>query len=184
MVFMQKILLLFVFLVIAGCTSNQIKSLERASGSFKVLGNFELDVTSSEPQSFVVEKPEKPSFWSARSDGQTWWGASLCFDNVDSLDEFPIILEASIAFKLTMGGKEYIADEHEGYNRSNGCWRYDERKGVYRKGWAIRGKLLPPEADFNSPMNIEIQILNDKDSVLTNLSKKYPKPILIISTDG
>ncbi len=180
---MKKILLLFVLLVIAGCTSNQIKFLERGSGSFKVLGNFEIDVTSSEPQSFVVEKPEKPSFWSTRSDS-TWWGASLCFDNVDSLDEFPVILEASIAFKLTMGGKEFIADEHEGYNRSVGCWKYDKRDGIHRKGWAIRGKQLPPEADFDSPMNIEIQILNDKDSVLTNLSKKYPKPILVISTEG
>ena len=181
---MQKYLLLFVLVAFAGCTSNQIKSLERVSGSFKVLGNFEIDVTSTEKQSFVVEKPEKPSFWSARSDGSTWWGANLCFDNVDSLDEFPRILEASIAFKMTMGGKEYVADIHEGYNPSQLCWWYDERKGVYRKGWAIRAKLLPPEADFNSPMNIEIQILNDKDSVLTNLSKKYPKPILIISTDN
>ena len=179
---MLKVLLILLFAVLAGCTSNQIKTMNRVSGSFKILGSFEVDVNSREVQSFKIDKPEKPSFWSARSDGTTQWAATLCFDNVDTLESLPYVLEASIAISMTIGGKEFVADTHDKYPRSNFCWWSDESSVIHRQGWGIRALLLPPEADFKSSMNVMIQFLDDKDSVLANLAKKYSKPHLIIST--
>ena len=87
-------LILIVFLV--GCTSNQLKSLDQILGVFRMLGYFEIDINSTEKQTFVVDKPRKPSFWGSRLDGQIHWIVHLCFDNVDTLERLSDHLNALI----------------------------------------------------------------------------------------
>jgi len=118
---MQKILLALVLIALTSCTSNQLKQLSNASGSQKLLGSFEIDVSTTEKQIFQIEKPEKPSFWGAKHEDSTVWAAALCFDKADTLENMPPFLYASIAFTLKMGEKTFIADTHAGYPRSNDC---------------------------------------------------------------
>ena len=174
-------LILIVFLV--GCTTDQIKRLDRISGGYRILGSFEVDVNSTEKQTFVVDKPRKPSFWGSRLDGQIHWIVHLCFDNVDTLERLPNHLNALIKTSLTIGGESYVFETDSVFAKSSGCWWFDERDEIRRQGWGISGVyLLSSEAQFNSPMVVEIQIIDDKDSVLKNTAKKYSNPYLLIST--
>ena len=60
-------LILVVFLI--GCTSNQLKSLDQILGVFRMLGYFEIDINSTEKQTFVIDNPRKQSFWGRTSEG-------------------------------------------------------------------------------------------------------------------
>ena len=174
-------LILIVFLV--GCTTNQIKMFDRVLGGYRVLGSFEVDINNTEKQTFVVDKPRKPSFWGSRLDGQIHWIVHLCFDNVDTLERLPDHLNALIKTSLTIGGESYVFETDSVFPKSSGCWWFDERDEIRRQGWGISGVyLLSSEAQFNSPMVVEIQIIDDKDSVLKNTAKKYSNPYLLIST--
>ena len=73
-----------------------------------MLGFFEVDINSTEKQTFVVDKPRKPSFWGSRLDGQIHWIVHLCFDNVDTLERLPDHLNALIKTSLTIGGESYV----------------------------------------------------------------------------
>lgn len=148
-----------------------------------MLDYFEIDVSSTEKQTFVVDKPRKPSFWGSRLDGQIHWIVHLCFDNVDTLERLPDHLNALIKTSLTIGGESYVFETDSVFPKSSGCWWFDERDEIRRQGWGISGVyLLSSEAQFNSPMVVEIQIIDDKDSVLKNTAKKYSNPYLLIST--
>ena len=84
---------------------------------------------------------------------------------------------------MTIGGESYVFETDSVFPKSSGCWWFDERDEIRRQGWGISGVyLLSSEAQFNSPMVVEIQIIDDKDSVLKNTAKKYSNPYLLIST--
>ena len=182
----KSFLILLVFLV--GCTTDQARRLEQILGVFRMLGYYEIDIDSREKQTIVVEKPRRESFWGRTSEGRTHWAVSLCFDrgkvdnDQDTMMELPRLFELPIWVSMTMGGELYyekVRSEHAG---STLCWWLDERNESYRQGWYIAGGFLPMNADFSSPMIVEVQILDDKDSVLKKYAEKYSNLHVMVTT--
>jgi hypothetical protein len=174
----------FVLLIFfVGCTTDQIKSFDRIFGVDRVLGLFEVDVNSSEKQTFVIDKPREPSFLGRSSDGKTLLVASLCFDTEgNTSDLLPSTLEASIKVSMTMGEVPYYGEMKSEHSNSKFCWWLDKRDGIQQWGWGIGGVLLPPETNFSSPLYVEIQIIDDKDSILKKLARIYSNPYLMVVT--
>ena len=182
----KSFLILLVFLV--GCTTNQLKRLDQILGVFRMLGYYEIDIDSREKQTFVVEKPRRESFWGHTLEGQTVWKASLCFDrgevngDIDTMIQSPQSFDAPIWVSMTMGGKLYYEEVESQHIYSDMCWWLDERSGIHRLGWWLASGTIPTDADFSSPMIVEVQILDDKDSVLKKIAEKYSNPHVMVTT--
>ena len=182
-------LILIVFLV--GCTTYQAKRLEQILGVFRMLGFFEVDINSTEKQTFVIDNPRKQSFWGRTLDGQTHWVVDLCFDrekkkendgDLDTMMQSPEYFEAPIWVSMTMGGVHYYEKMRLSHRHSTSCWWLDERSGIHRLGWSIAGGFFPVDAEFTSPMIVEVQFLDSKNSELKKIAEKYSNPHLMVST--
>ena len=179
-------LILIVFLV--GCTTDQIKRLEQIFGVFRMLGYFEIDINSTEKQTFVIDNPRKQSFWGRTLDGQTHWVVDLCFErgkvdgDIDTMTALPDLHELPIWVSMTMGGVHYYEKLRLSHGDSDLCWWLDERSGIRRMGWSIAGGFFPVDAEFTSPMIVEVQFLDSKNSELKKIAEKYSNPHLMVST--
>jgi len=182
----RSFLILLVFLV--GCSTYQLKRLDQILGAFRMLGYFEIDIDSREKQTFVVEKPQRESFWGRTIDGQTRWAASLCFDRdqvdggMDTMTRPSDLSELPIRVSMTMGEELFYEEVRSELVSTTLCWWLDERRGIRRVGWYIASGTIPRYVNFSSPMVIEVQILDDKDSVLKKIAEKYSNPHLMVST--
>ena len=185
---MVKKFFLILLVLLVGCTSDQLRKYDQILGVFRMLGYFEIDVSSTEKQTFVVEKPRRESFWGRTSEGQTRWAVTLCFDrgkvynDLDTMAAPPTLSELPILVSMKMGGKLYYEEVWSEHVSSTLCWWLDERSESYRQGWYIAVEFLPVEVEFSSPMIVEVQILDDKDSVLKKYAEKYSNLHVMVTT--
>ena len=180
---MSRIILLLLAISLVGCTSLHYKHINIFLGAVKILGDFEVDVHSYEKQTFVINKFKDPSFLGKPRDGRYDWRIKLCYDNVDSLDYFKI-KNSKVAMDVLV-----TLNENYEYNRSAlniqgvaSCFMVSKNDDVKNYGWSIAGDVIMPDQKVSSPMIVEIQIKEDKDSVLQKLYDKHGSPHLIVYT--
>jgi hypothetical protein len=90
--------------------------------------------------------------------------------------------ELPIRVSMTMGEELFYEEVRSELVSTTLCWWLDEIRGIRRVGWYIASGTIPRYVNFSSPMVIEVQILDDKDSVLKKIAEKYSNPHLMVST--
>ena len=146
--------ILILTLLLAGCTSSQLRSMSRSLGIHKVARVFPVDLSSREKQVFRVRNLEKPSFWGRRFDGTNQVGVNLCVDSILDVS-IQAFRDLDIDLKISMDGYSDNQVMHRIAVGPSSCWWMDDSDGV------LLGSIdLPVNTDFNEPMIIEFQIKN------------------------
>lgn len=141
-------------LLLAGCTGPQIRSVERALGTFKVIRIFPIDLSNTEKQIFQIRGIDKPSFWGRRSDGRITYHMDLCVDSIPNVSlDYVGGMEIHTKVSIEAFLKDDLLDR-VGITSSTNCWYVDDSDG-----WYLSSFLLPPETDLEQLLTIEFQIM-------------------------
>ena len=172
--------ILILALLLAGCTSSQLRSISSSLGFHKVSRVFPVDLSDREKQVFRIRGLEKPSMLVHRSDGTFPFSLNLCMDSIPGVS-IEVFKGFDVDLKLSMdeGPIDYVYTKN---GTTHTCWWADNSEGI-----ELAVAYLPTSADFNKPITIDFQLKDDRSwSLLAKSHKQDPSgntPIIEIDVN-